>query len=228
MALDRGLHRSAGLLPSCHEVPGRDQFPAQDSTKTDAAKTGDTLRINYTGRLDDGTVFDASEGRVPLEFTLGNGEIIPGLEKCVAGMTPGETREVTIPPEEARRVRRGRIQSIPCEAIPDDIPTDPGTQLSVKTQGGQTRRRLGRVRDPCRARRQPPARGPDSDIRRHPRRVRLTGSGVPGHRPGTRPQRASSEKVKAPAAISRTRAQPSGSASKKCQAFTANFLGSKA
>jgi FKBP-type peptidyl-prolyl cis-trans isomerase 2 len=106
---------------------------------TQAAKAGDKLRIHYTGRLDDGTVFDQSEGRDPLEFTAGSGEIIPGLDRGVIGMAIGESREVTVPPEEGYGDRdEGRVQSVPREAIPDHIPTDPGTQLSVQTQEGQT------------------------------------------------------------------------------------------
>ena len=106
---------------------------------TQAAKAGDKLRIHYTGRLDDGTVFDNSEGRDPLEFTVGNGEIIPGLEKAMIGMEVGESREVTVAPEEAYGARDDqRVQSVPREAIPDHIPMEPGTQLSMKTQDGQT------------------------------------------------------------------------------------------
>lgn len=106
---------------------------------TQAAKPGDTLRIHYTGRLEDGTVFDSSEGRDPLEFTAGSGEIIPGLDKGLIGMAVGDIREVTVPPEEAYGQRHeARIQSVPREAIPDHIPTEPGTQLSVETQDGST------------------------------------------------------------------------------------------
>ncbi|WP_112322209.1 FKBP-type peptidyl-prolyl cis-trans isomerase [Oceanibium sediminis] len=104
-----------------------------------AAKAGDKLRIHYTGKLEDGTVFDNSEGREPLEFTIGAGEIIPGLDRGVVGMEVGETREVTIPPEEAYGERdAARIQSVPLEAVPDHIPTEPGSQLSVQTPEGQT------------------------------------------------------------------------------------------
>lgn len=106
---------------------------------TQAAKAGDTLRIHYTGKLDDGTVFDSSEGREPLEFTIGSGEIIAGLDQGVVGMEVGESREVTITPEEAYGPRdEGRVQTVPREAIPDHIPTDPGTQLSAQMQDGQT------------------------------------------------------------------------------------------
>lgn len=65
------------------------------------AKLGDTVRVNYTGRLDDGTVFDSSLRSGPLEFTIGDGQLIPGFENAVIGMTPGETKTQRIPAEEA-------------------------------------------------------------------------------------------------------------------------------
>lgn len=106
---------------------------------TEAAKAGDKLRIHYTGRLEDGAVFDTSENREPLEFTVGSGEIIPGLDAGVVGMAVGETREVTVAPEDGYGHRdASRIHAVPREAVPDDVPTEPGTQLSVKTQDGGT------------------------------------------------------------------------------------------
>ncbi|MEJ2201750.1 MAG: FKBP-type peptidyl-prolyl cis-trans isomerase, partial [Desulfuromonadaceae bacterium] len=60
-----------------------------------AAKDGDTVKVHYTGTLADGTVFDSSRERDPLEFTLGQGQLIPGFEKTVLGMTAGESRTVT-------------------------------------------------------------------------------------------------------------------------------------
>ena len=106
---------------------------------TQAAKSGDTLRIHYTGRLEDGTVFDSSEGREPLEFTSGSGKTIPGLDQGVIGMAEGETRELTIAPEEAYGMRdEARVQTVPLEAVPEHIPTEPGTQLQIQTQDGGT------------------------------------------------------------------------------------------
>jgi peptidylprolyl isomerase len=103
------------------------------------AKSGDKLRLHYTGTLDDGTVFDTSEGREPLEFTLGSGEIIPGLDAGVAGMAVGETRSVRVEPADAYGEHDpARIQSVPLASVPDHIPTDPGTQLQVQTRDGQT------------------------------------------------------------------------------------------
>ena len=65
------------------------------------AKTGDTVRVHYTGSLDDGTEFDSSKGRDPLEFTLGEGRVIPGFELAVLGMNEGDSKTVTIPSKEA-------------------------------------------------------------------------------------------------------------------------------
>lgn len=104
-----------------------------------AAKAGDTLRIHYTGRLKDGTIFDTSEGRDALEFMIGNGDVIPGLDQGVIGMAAGETRELTIAPEEAYGQRDETwVQTVPLESVPDHIPTELGTQLQIQTQDGQT------------------------------------------------------------------------------------------
>ena len=64
------------------------------------AKLGDTVKVHYTGKLDDGSVFDTSLDREPLEFTIGDGQIIPGFENAVVGMEPGEKKTVRIPAEE--------------------------------------------------------------------------------------------------------------------------------
>jgi len=65
------------------------------------AKNGDTGKVDYTGKLENGTVFDTSEGREPLNFTLGEGKMIPGFEKAVLGMKVGESKTVTIPADKA-------------------------------------------------------------------------------------------------------------------------------
>lgn len=102
------------------------------------AKPGDTLHIHYTGKLEDGTVFDSSQGRDPLSFELGSGQIIPGLDKGVVGMEVGETRTVEVAPEEGYGPHHPeRVQAVDRAAVPDDIPTEPGTQLQVQTQDGQ-------------------------------------------------------------------------------------------
>lgn len=103
------------------------------------AKPGDTVRVHYTGSLTDGTKFDSSEGREPLEFTLGSGQIIPGLDNAIPGMSAGDSKTVTVAPEDAYGVHdASRVQTVGRDAIPDHIPTEPGTQLQVQSPDGQT------------------------------------------------------------------------------------------
>ena len=70
-------------------------------TREGQAKAGDAVKVHYTGKLDDGTVFDTSEGSEPLAFTIGVGEVIPGFDQAVVGMRVGESREVTIQADDA-------------------------------------------------------------------------------------------------------------------------------
>lgn len=102
-------------------------------------KTGDTVSIHYTGTLEDGTVFDSSRERDPLEFEVGSGQIIPGLDSALPGMSEGETKSVTVPPEEAYgEINPDAKQAVPRSNIPDDIPLEIGTPLQVQTPQGQT------------------------------------------------------------------------------------------
>lgn len=103
------------------------------------AKPGDTLHLHYKGTLDDGTVFDSSEGRDPLSFELGAGQIIPGLEAGLADMEVGEKRTVRVEAADAYGEHDpGQVQALDLANVPDHIPTDPGTQLQLQTQDGQT------------------------------------------------------------------------------------------
>ncbi|SEK37653.1 FKBP-type peptidyl-prolyl cis-trans isomerase [Roseovarius nanhaiticus] len=101
-------------------------------------KSGDTVHIHYTGTLTDGTVFDSSEGRDPLKFEVGSGQIIPGLDTAMPGMTVGDKKTVEVPADQAYgQVDPNARQQVPREGIPADIPLDPGTQLQVQTENGQ-------------------------------------------------------------------------------------------
>jgi len=103
------------------------------------AKPGDTVRIHYTGTLADGSTFDSSAGRDPLEFTVGAGQIIPGLDNAIPGMTVGDKKVVEVPADEAYGSHNPEgIQSVPREQVPEHIPLDPGTQLQVQTGDGRT------------------------------------------------------------------------------------------
>lgn len=108
-----------------------------DKTMT-AAKAGDTVRIHYTGTLDDGTVFDSSQGRDPLEFQVGSGQIIPGLDTAIPGMVVGDKKTVNVACADAYGpVHPEARQAVPRAEIPADIPLDLGTQLQVQTPTGQ-------------------------------------------------------------------------------------------
>jgi peptidylprolyl isomerase len=101
-------------------------------------KTGDTVRIHYTGTLADGSTFDSSEGRDPLEFTVGSGQIIPGLDKAMPGMEVGDKKVVEVPCDEAYgQPDPNARQAVPRAEIPAEIPLDIGTQLQVQTPQGQ-------------------------------------------------------------------------------------------
>jgi len=86
-----------------------------------AATTGDVVRVHYRGTLADGTEFDASEGREPLEFKLGDGVVIAGFEAAVKGLEVGQKRSVTIPPEEAYGPKNETlIQRVEADAFAED------------------------------------------------------------------------------------------------------------
>jgi peptidylprolyl isomerase len=102
------------------------------------AKTGDVVRVHYKGRLTDGTEFDSSEGREPLEFQVGGGQIIPGLERQVEGMEVGEKSTVTVPSDEAYGARDERqVQSVPRDALPEGLDLRIGARLTATTRDGQ-------------------------------------------------------------------------------------------
>ncbi len=103
-----------------------------------AAKSGDTVRIHYTGTLSDGSVFDSSEGRDPLEFTLGSGQVIPGFDTAVDGMSVGDKKTSVIPADQAYGARQEEaVQEVPREQIPAEIPLEVGLQLQMQSPSGQ-------------------------------------------------------------------------------------------
>ncbi len=101
-------------------------------------KSGDTVRIHYTGTLNDGSTFDSSEGRDPLEFTVGSGDIIPGLDVAIPGMEVGEKKTVNIACDQAYgQANPEMTQAVPRETIPADIPLEVGIMLQMQTPQGQ-------------------------------------------------------------------------------------------
>lgn len=101
------------------------------------AKNGDTVRVHYTGTLADGSTFDSSVDREPLEFTLGEDQMIPGFEKAVLGMAAGDKKQVVIPADEAYGDRRDELMvTVSRSDFPENIVPEVGQQLQLATDEG--------------------------------------------------------------------------------------------
>jgi FKBP-type peptidyl-prolyl cis-trans isomerase 2 len=102
----------------------------------ESAKPGDKVQVHYTGMLEDGSVFDSSDGRDPLEFTLGSGQVIPGFDRAVSGMSPGQERSVRIPASDAYGDRKDDLVIVvEREQLPPDMDPAVGQQLQLKQDG---------------------------------------------------------------------------------------------
>ncbi len=105
---------------------------------TQYAKDGDIVDVHYTGTLEDGSEFDSSEGRDPLQFTIGAGGMIPGFEDAVYGMKVGETKTVTIPSTEAYGPRdEDLVMEVNRDELPEGMDPTVGLQIGVTFEGGQ-------------------------------------------------------------------------------------------
>ena len=103
------------------------------------AKDGDTVRVNYTGKLTDGTVFDSSAERDPLQFTVGAGQVIPGFDHAVVGMNEGDKKSVEVAAEDAYGNRRDDLLvSVDRGEFPNDVDPRVGQRLQAKTSEGNT------------------------------------------------------------------------------------------
>ena len=101
------------------------------------AAQGNTVKVHYTGRLEDGTLFDTSEEREPMEVVIGNNEIIVGFEEALIGMEVGAEKTVTIPSDEAYGPHRPEmLQDIPREDLPDDVIPTLGQQVVMRAPDG--------------------------------------------------------------------------------------------
>lgn len=99
------------------------------------AAKGDTVKVHYTGRLSDGTVFDTSEDKAPLSFIIGKNEVIPGFEEAAVGMVTGEKKTVSVPAEKAYGPsRENLIETIERGDLPPDLDLRVGGQLEVTRQ----------------------------------------------------------------------------------------------
>ena len=104
-------------------------------------KKGDKIKVEYTGTLDDGKVFDSSkhgEHSHPLEFEVGSGQIIPGFDKAVVGMKKGEEKEIKLKPEEAYGMPNPKmVQKVPRDKFPAEKEPKPGMLIGLGTPDGK-------------------------------------------------------------------------------------------
>jgi peptidylprolyl isomerase len=104
---------------------------------TEPVKAGDTIRVNYTGRLENGEVFDTSVGNDPLTFTVCSGQLIQGFDTAVIGMVPGDSKTVTIEADEGYGLRNEEmVVDFPKSAIPADMEMEIGMQVELMDQHG--------------------------------------------------------------------------------------------
>jgi FKBP-type peptidyl-prolyl cis-trans isomerase 2 len=102
------------------------------------AKSGDTVKVHYTGTLNDGSEFDSSRQRDPLEFTIDSGQVIAGFNEAITGMSVGDSKSVTIPANQAYGVHNPEmVQDVPRSAIPSDIELHEGMILSARNPEGR-------------------------------------------------------------------------------------------
>lgn len=102
------------------------------------AKINDKVKVHYKGTLNNGEIFDSSEGRDPLEFTLGTGQVIPGFDQGVLGMKINESKTINIPAVEAYgEIRDELVQEVPREHLPAEINPEVGMKLVSNTPDGQ-------------------------------------------------------------------------------------------
>ena len=101
-------------------------------------KKGDTVKVHYHGKLTNGSTFDSSEGREPLEFEVGGGMVIPGFDDGVTGMAIGEKKTVTIPADQAYGPKQEEmVMEFPKDRFPEDMVPEVGMQLNMSNGSGQ-------------------------------------------------------------------------------------------
>lgn len=103
------------------------------------AKQGDLVKVRYTGTLDDGSTFDSSDGREPLQFVIGEGMLIPAFEEAIVGMLPGDSRSVHIPADEAYGPYMDElILEVDKNQIPPYLNPEEGMQLQITQDDGSS------------------------------------------------------------------------------------------
>jgi len=103
------------------------------------AKNGDTVKVVYTGKLDDGSVFDTTAEGEPIEFTIGQGQVLPAFEEAVIGMGSGDSKTIVIPPDEAYGDRSDElILTMGRDQVPFDREPEIGKMYRLVQKDGQS------------------------------------------------------------------------------------------
>ena len=140
LVLINGCGRKEEKQPSVKEAEKmlpRKVIPEKGGEKT-LVKKGDRIKVQYTGTLQDGTIFDKSKEEEPLEFTVGSGQIIPGFDKAVEGMKLNEEKKVTLKPEDAYGKRdETAIREFPKSSLPENFKPEKGMVIRLQDQTGR-------------------------------------------------------------------------------------------
>ena len=140
LVLINGCGRKEEEQPSVKEAEKmlpRKIIPEKEGKKV-VVKKGDRIKVQYTGTLQDGTIFDKSKEGEPLEFTVGSGQIIPGFDKAVEGMKLNEEKKVTLKPENAYGKRdETAIREFPKNSLPENFKPEKGMMLRLQDQTGR-------------------------------------------------------------------------------------------
>lgn len=103
------------------------------------AKNGDTVKVAYTGKLDDGSVFDTTNEGEPIEFTIGQGQVLPAFEEAVVGMDSGDSKTIMIPPDEAYGDRSDElILTMDRDQVPFDREPEVGKMYRLVQKDGRS------------------------------------------------------------------------------------------
>lgn len=140
LVLINGCGRKEEKQPSVKEaekILPRKVIPDKGGEKA-LVKKGDRIKVQYTGTLQDGTMFDKSKEGGPLEFTVGSGQIIPGFDKAVEGMKLNEEKKVTLKPEDAYGKRdETAIREFPKNSLPENFKPEKGMMIKLQDQTGR-------------------------------------------------------------------------------------------
>lgn len=103
------------------------------------AKNGDTVKVHYTGKLDDGKIFDSSKGKEPLQFTIGDGQLLQAFEKEFIGLVEGDSKDIEIAAQDGYGLREEKlVGKLPFDELPADLTPEIGMRLQMQTPEDQT------------------------------------------------------------------------------------------